>query len=93
MVLEDHLQPQMGHLQRVELIHVKTIRMANTREVAHSSNKWCMANARDDHEMSDLTRFLMKIFAGTTPAPKASNEPLTRHKILDACKTAYTDGT
>ena len=93
MVLEDHLQHPMGHLQRAELMHVKAICMVNTRDVVHSANTWCMANARDGHELSDFTRFLMKILAGTTLTSKASDEPLTRHKVLDACKTAYTDGT
>ncbi len=87
------MQPQMGHLQRVELINVKAICMVNTRDVVHSANTWCMANARDDYEMINLTRFFKKISTGTKLVAKASDEPLTRHKLLDACKRAYIDGT
>ena len=67
--------------------------MANTRDVVHSDNTWCIANARVDHEMSDLTRFFEKVYTGTKLVAKASNKPLTRYKLLDACKTSYTDGT
>ena len=83
----------MGHLQRVELVHVKAICMVNTRDVVHSANTWCMANAHDDHEMSHLERLFKKISTGTKLVAKASDKPLTRHKMLDACKTDFTDGT
>ena len=54
--------------------------MANTRDVVHSINTWHMANTRDDHEINDLTGFLMKILRGTKLVAEASERPLTRHK-------------
>ncbi len=81
----------MGHLQRVELMHVKAICMVNTRDVVHCASIWCTATARRDHYMSDLTRFFMKILAGTTPTPEASDEPLTACDVHKAVWNGQTN--
>ncbi len=58
--------------------------MAKTRDVAHGTNTWRLTNARNDHQMSDLTRFFKKILAGTTLTPDASEEPLTAYNVRGA---------
>ena len=58
--------------------------MAKTRDVAHSNNTWRLTNARDDHQISDLTRLFKKVLAGTTLAPEASDEPLTAYNVRGA---------
>ncbi len=64
--------------------------MANTRDVVHSINTWRLTNARSDHLMSDLTEFLMKVLAGTMPAPEASHEPLTTYDVREAVWNGQT---
>ena len=51
--------------------------MAKTQDVAHNANTWRWRNARDDHQMSDLTQFLMKILRGTTQRPHIQRRGLS----------------
>ena len=64
--------------------------MANTRYVVHSTNTWRLTNACRDHQMSDLTGFLMKTLTGTALAPEASDEPLTACDVRETVWNGQT---
>ncbi len=63
--------------------------MANTRDVTHSANALSSMNTCLDHHESDLQEFFNEILAGTTPVPKASDEPLTVYMSVRNAQTSY----